>query len=158
MEKTLPCNGFNYDLLREAGLNDTKENGVWVMGGEADRLSIRYCCWCDWGRQLSESVNSTSRSNQKTPCRVIETELKRAESWAWNIRAAREKIDRAERSRPDFMPRDGRSPDIFSLRATEVCEMAYGMGRRNNCAQHHLRKALAVAEWDREVPSSGLDK
>lgn len=60
MEKTLPCNGFNYDLLREAGMNDTKENGVWVMGGEADRLSIRYCCWCDWGRQLSESVNSTS--------------------------------------------------------------------------------------------------
>lgn len=146
-KKTLPCDGFNYNSLREAGLNDTEENGVWVMGGEADRLWIRYCCWCNRGRQLSENANSTSWSNQKILCSVIETELKGAESWAWNVRAGKKtKIDRAERSRPDFAPRDWRSLNIFSLRVTGVCEMAFGMGRRSNCVQHHLPQALAVTQ------------
>lgn len=90
MEKTIPCNGFKYDLLWEVGLNDAKENGVWVMGEEADRLWIRYCCWCDQRRQLSENANSTSWSNQKSPFRITEAELKGAESWAWNIPAGKE--------------------------------------------------------------------
>lgn len=78
MEETLPCDGFNYNSLREVGLNDTKENGVWVMGGDADRLQIRYRCWCDQDRQLPENANYASRSNEKKPMQADRNRAERS--------------------------------------------------------------------------------
>lgn len=59
--------------------------------------------------------------------------MKGVENWTWSTWATkeREKIDRAERSRPDVVPRGWTSLDIFSSCTTEVCKITYGVERRN---------------------------
>lgn len=59
--------------------------------------------------------------------------MKGTENWTWSTWAAKEgeKIDRAERSRPDVVPRGWTSLDIFSSCTTEVCKIAYSVERRN---------------------------
>lgn len=103
---------------------------VW-WEGMLDRLWIRYCCWCNGGRQLSG--NATFPSSPRKPCRVIDTRVKEVETWTWitSFGKEAEKTDRAERSRPDVLPRGWMSLGIFSLGVTGVCKIMYGVERRN---------------------------